>query len=678
MDGEDRLNGYFLALLRAIGVAFCLISAIGLARGIRYLAPLQTKENTELASTDDTWMSLSNPDAAANPEPTLEFATEEMDTDGFLRTETILENTPVRENDLFQLAEKYEGISNIPVRLQAPPMLFQNGASKDFWVLNVNTNRYRKAAATLAYQTEHVYFWIEEGIDYTHEHVTALTNTFEEQIYARNRSLFGSESAPGVDNDPHLTILYANDLGGAAGYFSSADSFPPEIEQFSNISEMFYLSAEHIHLSGDYVYGVMAHEFQHMIHWNMDRDEEAWVNEGLSELAVDLNGFDLGGFATLYILNPDLQLNFWPGNEQGSSTPHYGASYLFAKYMYQRFGLDFIKDLVAEPRNGFAGIEKVLNDHGLDAHGGTENAENLFQTWTIANYYNANGRNGYALGYDGPVLGIPIQPEFSYACGDESVSGTVQQFGADYIALACTNDLLLSIDWEETIPVLPVDPYSGKRYFWSNRGDESAMRLSRTFDLSSAENPIILSYWTWYDIERDYDYVYVNISEDGQNWENMITSSCTEDDPTGANYGCGYNGRSNGWIREEVDLSRYARKKITVEFEYITDAAVNGEGLVIDDIRIDALSYFEDFEGKDHGWESDGFVHIKNSLPQYFGVSILHGDQTTEVTQAVQHSPSKLTVPISVESEPVIIILSGLSQNTHQPATYSIRAEKIN
>jgi len=30
----------------------------------------------------------------------------------------------------------------------------------------------------------------------------------------------------------------------------------------------------------------MAHEFEHMIHWNGDPNEEAWVDEGLAELAM--------------------------------------------------------------------------------------------------------------------------------------------------------------------------------------------------------------------------------------------------------------------------------------------------------------------------------------------------------------------------------------------------------
>ena len=179
---------------------------------------------------------------------------------------------------------------------------------------------------------------MEKGVDYSSDDVKKLIDYFESKIYKRNREIFGKESSPGIDNNIHLAILYAKNIGGVSGYFSSVDSWMTKIEKYSNVTDMFYLSADHINLGSLYTYGVLAHEFQHMIHWNIDRNETSWVNEGLSELAVDLNGFETGGFANLFAAKPDLQLNFWPGNDQGDSTLHYGASYLFMKYLFNRFG----------------------------------------------------------------------------------------------------------------------------------------------------------------------------------------------------------------------------------------------------------------------------------------------------------------------------------------------------
>ncbi len=138
----------------------------------------------------------------------------------------------------------------------------------------------------------------------------ALIDTFENKIYPTNRDFFGSEWTPGVDADPHLFILYARGLGGSvAGYFSSSDEYLPPVRQYSNGHEMFLLSLDRVDLNEQFAYSVLAHEFQHMIHWYRDRNEETWLNEGSANLAAFLNGYEIGGHDQVFARNPDIQLN---------------------------------------------------------------------------------------------------------------------------------------------------------------------------------------------------------------------------------------------------------------------------------------------------------------------------------------------------------------------------------
>ena len=109
--------------------------------------------------------------------------------------------------------------------------------------------------------------------------------------------------------------------------------------------------------------GVLAHEFQHMVHWANDRNEDAWVNEGLSELSAYLNGYDPGGFDELFLADPDVQLTTWPDLYDASS--HYGNSYLFMLYFWGRFGQEAISEIVAQPANGTAGLDAVLSSRGV-------------------------------------------------------------------------------------------------------------------------------------------------------------------------------------------------------------------------------------------------------------------------------------------------------------------------
>jgi len=79
---------------------------------------------------------------------------------------------------------------------------------------------------------------------------------------------------------------------------------------------------------------------------------------------------------------------------------------------------------------------------------------------------------------------------------------------------------MLTFDGVPTTNILPFEgPTSGDYYFWSNMGDESDMSLSQTFDLSQVSGKAALNFKTWYDLEEDYDYVYISASTDGEHWQ---------------------------------------------------------------------------------------------------------------------------------------------------------------
>ncbi|NIQ55871.1 MAG: hypothetical protein GWN71_21630, partial [Gammaproteobacteria bacterium] len=93
-------------------------------------------------------------------------------------------------------------------------------------------------------------------------------------------------------------------------------------------------------------------------------------------------------------------------------------------------------------------------------------------------------------------------------------------------------------------PLLDVLPPSGRHFWWSNRADESLTTLTRAFDLSGVEQAT-LTYWAWYDIEPGYDYATVEVSTDGgERWQTLSTTAGTDADPHGNNPGWGYTGRS--------------------------------------------------------------------------------------------------------------------------------------
>ena len=52
---------------------------------------------------------------------------------------------------------------------------------------------------------------------------------------------------------------------------------------------------------------------------------------------MHLNGYDPGSFDDIFSSQPDTQLNAW-ASEPGSALAHYGASYMFLRYLMDHYG----------------------------------------------------------------------------------------------------------------------------------------------------------------------------------------------------------------------------------------------------------------------------------------------------------------------------------------------------
>jgi hypothetical protein len=611
--------------------------------------------------------------AAAGASPVPEAQPDEETVD-------ILENEVVPQNDPRDLARRLEGKQNIPETIPGPAAPLAAGTEEDFWVTNTGTNETFSVRATLRHVSEHLYFWIENGVEYNNRDLQRLGEVFDTRIYPTNRKFFGSEWNPGIDNDPRLYILYARGLGGSvAGYYSSSDEFHPDAREYSNAHEMFLISADIVDLGSPSIEGVIAHEFQHMIHAYQDRNEEVWLSEGFSELAMLVNGYDTGGTEHSYVSDPDLQLNTWPADS--STYPYYGAAFLFSTYLLDRFGDGVAREIVANPENGLESVDAVLAAIGAaDPRTGSPiGADDVFADWVIASYLNDSGVEQGQYAYR--RYARPPQPGLTEEvrnCSAEWEDREVRQYGVDYIRVGCGETTTLWFEGAEEVGVVPVDPYSGKYAFWSNRGDESDMTLTRAFDFTQASGPLTLTYQTWYEIEEDYDYLYLVVSEDGENWQILRASSSTEDDPTGLSYGWAYNGYSGGWIEESVDLSAFAGKQVQVRFEYITDMAVNLDGFLLDDVRIPEINYFEDFETGDGGWEGSGFVRIQNRLPQAFRIAIIRQGRTTSVETVRLEAGQTASIPLQLGEDirGAVLVVSGTTRYTTQPAGYRFRFDK--
>ncbi|MEE2627015.1 MAG: FlgD immunoglobulin-like domain containing protein [Candidatus Latescibacterota bacterium] len=227
-------------------------------------------------------------------------------------------------------------------------------------------------------------------------------------IYDMATEAFGP--APDVDGDRRI-FIFVIDMPDdrIVGYFDPriATHVDPGLRK-----DAVYLDGYHLNSNPKLVRGTLAHEFQHLIHWGHDEDEEIWIDEGLSGYAEELVGFAETDpqMVPRFLDAPDLDLTAWPFSTS-ASIPHYGATYLFASFLRERYGPEMIRALVAEKRNGTFGVDEAFKDIGA-----VESFLGAWRLWIAANYASDDAYYGYsALGgrrvRTYPIVELPFGPK---------------------------------------------------------------------------------------------------------------------------------------------------------------------------------------------------------------------------------------------------------------------------
>lgn len=653
-----------IAIIVAVLVCCACIAIVGAAAlFLPVLRTINVNPDTPYAPSEEN-TETPPPTAQIDRPPVDDISTETLETLG---------QAQVPENDPYELACRLLAVCDVSQTVQAKS--YSVGDQEKFWILNSDTTEHSQITATLRYVTEHSYFWVEEGTSVDEADMKKLMDTFEEKIYPTDREFFGSEANPGVDGDEHIYVIYASSIGhNIAGYFSSSDSFNPLVKDYSNAHETYVLGTSQ-DLGDDYTYATLAHEFVHMIQNASDRNDVSWMNEGFAEVGAFLNGYDIGGADWIYVQEPDMQLNTWVDNSSPDFSAHYGQSFLYLTYFLDRFGEEATKALTSNPENDLTSVDQTLADLNItdEQTGEVITADDVFMDWAVAMFLMDGSVEDGRYTYNNYPSAPQVTASETISDCPGSRDSTVHQYGIDYYTLTCEGDYTLNFSGSTVVGLLPVDPNSGSYMFWSNRGDESDMTLTREFDFTGVSEPITLSFAMWHDLETDYDYVFLEASTDGENWEILTTPSGTGEDPSGNSYGWGYNGQTNLWKTEEVDLSQFAGQKVQIRFEYITDAALNGEGFLLDDVQIEAIDYQEDFESGDGGWEAAGFVRVENVLPQTYRLALITKGDTTTVEYITLNADQTAEIPISLAAgEEAILVVTGTARFTRLPAAYQI------
>ncbi len=251
----------------------------------------------------------------------------------------------------------------------------------------------------------------------------SVGNFPDQGIWDLNTSHFGDPPNP-LDGQDRIFLLYYRFNISSDGYFWAFDQYPDGTQPWaSNEADVVYLATDNGDPGGDYMLAVAAHEFEHMIHFNTDENENSWVDEGLAELAMWLfgNPDNISGFNS----NPDNSLTSW-----GGAWADYIQTYLWTLYMYEQFGgQQFIWDVAHQPLNGMSGYQQVLIDLSYSIP-----VEAIFANWTIANYLDDPTLGSGQFGYVGDTLPA-FNPWRTYTELPVNGSSSLQNWAGEYARL---------------------------------------------------------------------------------------------------------------------------------------------------------------------------------------------------------------------------------------------------
>ena len=550
------------------------------------------------------------------------------------------------------------------------PSQSKQGDVESFWYRS-GDGVHVQTTARLAYQSDILNFWVEDGVRASKKSIDETTETLEQGIIPTTQDYFGSNSASASTNNSRINVLNLSNIEGALGYFTGSDQYSAKITPHSNERRILYMNVGRVSIGSEEYYEVLAHEFQHMVHNSTDSNESSWLDEGLAELSAHVNGYENRGTIAGFVALPDTQLNDW-----AIETAHYGAGFLFSAYFLDRYGDDAIKAVIANEQNGFSGFSEVLAQ--VDAK---NDINQFFADWVVTNYVEGIGAAAAPYQYSTLEVGriAPVETVDSFPT---KIMGDVHQFAADYIKVEADKPVAVSVKGSQKVQLMDGNPYSGDYFIATYPADRSDMTLTRSFDLSNSNGVTpTLSFQTWYRIEKGWDYGYVLASEDGESWTMLNSIYMTTANPNGNNYGTGLTGKSGVnaddsiWAENLIDLSPYAGKQIQLRFEYITDDAVVEDGWAIDDISIEAIDYFENFEDGLGGWEAAGFVRHTNILPQTYIVQAIYASKSGVTVQPFEFDAdqnAQLTLDLNQNQSEAVIVISGNTPLTTKRAGYEI------
>jgi hypothetical protein len=398
--------------------------------------------------------------------------------------------------------------------------------------------------------------------------------------------------------------------------------------------------------------GVVAHELEHLLHNYSDAGELSWVDEGLADFAIFLNGYDVGGSHLTYqqVFYADTSLTRWGGGLQ-----NYGAAYTFFQYLWEQAGGNgdgsytpdsqydgtagdlLIKTIFEEQADGMEGVQNAIDTYNATSDTDLRSAEELFQDWAVAVYLDDEGSERFdikavdfgdpqftswtidiadELFWSGRGSNQGAQPDAKWERRKTGQDPTAVPFGMQVERFRNPGPTV-TVDFAGD-PITQIAPHTGHMHWYAGYESQS----DNILDVDVTGEVTSLDFWSWHFIEEGWDYGFVEALVDGewvtvpvQNDAGQVVS--TDDNPHGNNTeGNGITGTSGGayFVDDPVYIHLTAQMPggaTDVRFRYSTDAAYLDTGWFIDDVMVNGApatlssasgEWFETTGIQDNNW----------------------------------------------------------------------------
>lgn len=529
-------------------------------------------------------------------------------------------------------------------------------------------------------QTDRVLVWVDESVDYPRWRAQALARSLEKNVLDPVQKRMQYAEPPGIDGDPRLHLALMNDPDDAfGGYFGRSDARPRKLDPYSNQRELVVVNLSHddrYDFFDEIMVDFVAHEYMHALQHHSDFGEESWLDEALATFVAFHASKPFLSRGTGHIVadrfleTPNIGLTQWQAVDDRLTK--YGAGFLFMMYLGERFGDDIARRILAEPANGWRSIEKVLPEFT------DKSADEVFADWALANYF-LDSRRGYGYRELDADL-TPPQPVAGLNSFPATYKGELPQYATDYISVDVRGADKLFVRLFQEPEAQLFDAADSDAVAYAVSSDYGHARLTRAFTLDSSQRQIWLEYQIWYDLADDEEYAYVTLSPDGgNNWFTLRGNYTESSDIYDEYYAYGYTGAVSFWRRERIDISRYRSLKVLISFELVSDFAANYRGVAIDDVRIRAIDYHEDFESPDDSWTAEGWIRTDNRLPNNTWLQVVQDTgERIHVSRQLVAANGELTVDLLPGVSQALVAVSPVVPITSLPTAYELEAYLMN